>query len=67
MKKIIIPAFILLMMGCAGQRQTQMEVYRKLTKDIDRKDPEQVKLAQVLWHEIVIDEKRYKKHYTKSN
>lgn len=65
MKGIIIQAFILSMMGgCGVQTQhasaAQMktmttmntERFKELTKNVDRCNPHEVKLAQALWTEM---------------
>jgi uncharacterized protein YceK len=62
MKGIIIQAFILLTMGGCGVQirhasaaQTKTmntEKFKELTKDVDRNNPHEVKLAQALWTEM---------------
>jgi hypothetical protein len=41
------------MMSCASARETNLKRFKELTKDVCVDNPHEVKLAQILYNEIV--------------
>jgi len=51
--RLLIIILAATMLSCASARSEKLAKFKKITKDICRDNPHEVKLAQVLYNEIV--------------
>ena len=56
MKKIAIALVVSLIASCASQTKLMNE-YKEITQDINVKNPTEVKLAQILYTEMILKNK----------
>jgi hypothetical protein len=51
--RVITILLVATMMSCASARETNLKRFKELTKDVCVDNPHEVKLAQILYNEIV--------------
>jgi hypothetical protein len=51
--RVIIILLVATMMSCASAREENLKRFKKLTKDVCVDNPHEVKLAQILYNEVV--------------
>lgn len=51
--KYIVILLVAMMMSCASAREKNLTRFKELTKDVCIDNPNEVKLAQILYNEIV--------------
>ena len=51
--RVIIILLVATMMGCASAREENLKRFKEITKDVCVDNPHEVKLAQILYNEVV--------------
>ena len=65
---------VILLMGCTSQLQVQkqrqalrVKTYQKIINSVSIEDPNEIKLAQILWHKTIKNGSKGYRNNTKSN